>query len=123
MRRRKIKKIPILSTQEAQSKFAQTEFYDQVYEGTFHMVEVRFTAKIVRFPEFNERFYRTFKSLFNKVYTEKIANIIEKYHEEYKDQATHQDYAFLQYVTFYCYDELKYHYCDGIFTDGFGAIY
>jgi hypothetical protein len=123
MRRNKSrKKTPILSEQEAYLRFKNAEFYKEVYESAYDMVEEIFIGKMVNFPDFEKRYKKTFKKVFNDIYYGDIVIIVKAYQKKY-DSVVHLQRDFYYTVLLYIVEQAKLHYCDGINTSQQGCIY
>lgn len=111
-----------MSEQDALLKFKDAEFYKKVYKITFHCVEEIFIGKMVNFPDFEKRFNKTFKKVFDDIYYGDMKIIIDAYQKEYVDK-THLQGDFYDSVFLYIVEQARIHYCDGINTDQQGCIY
>lgn len=121
-RNKRRKKTPVLTQQEAYLRFKNAEFYKKVYNSAFHMTEEIFIGKMVKFPYFKIRFFKTFKKIFNDIYDGDRVIIVKAYQKEYEKEI-HLQGDFYFAVLLYIVDQAKLHYCDGINTSQQGCIY
>ena len=86
------------------------------------MVEEIFIGKMVNFPDFEKRYKKTFKKVFNDIYYGDIVIIVKAYQKKY-DSVVHLQRDFYYTVLLYIVEQAKLHYCDGINTSQQGCIY
>lgn len=122
-RNKKRRKVPVVSEPNARLRLADADFYKEVYDTTFHCTEEIFIGKMVKFPKFEERFFKTFKKIFDDIYYGETQEIIESYHKKYADRSFHLQGDFYISVLLYITEQAKIHYCDGINTSQQGCIY
>ena len=125
-KKRRRKKVPVLSAEEARAQLQTNDFYDAVHEWvTYAIKEEIFWVKCWRFPDFAERLNSRFQDAFDEVYYKELQEIlVPRYRENYlKIPQHHYKDTFMSSVKFYISDRLHWILSDGKPTDGWGAIY
>ena len=125
-KRRRRKKVPVLTAEEAYARLQSKEFYEEVHTTvTYFIKEERFWVRCWRDPDFAEKLNGRFQGAFDQVYQGELKEIlIPRYREEYLQiPKYHFKETFCSQVTFYITDRLHWILSDGHPIDGWGAIY